>query len=51
MAHMNIDIPATVKEQNSFSFTEQTIITQFYFYKAAIPLLLLLFPPPHQATI
>lgn len=51
MWHTNVHLPATVKEQNVFSFTEQNIITQFYFYKTAILLLLPLFPPPQQATI
>lgn len=51
MAHTNIHLPAAVKEQNGFSFTEQTIITQFYFYKAAIPLQLPLSPPAQQAAI
>lgn len=49
-AHTNINLAARCERAERFSFIAQIIITQFYFYEAAIPLPQPLFPPPWQAT-
>lgn len=45
-----MNLAARCERAERFSFIAQIIITQFYFYEAAIPLPQPLFPPPWQAT-